>query len=247
MREISPINRSTNQARKYYDRISKFYDWLTSGEKKFVKLGVDLLSVKPKEKIVEVGCGTGAGIKYIQRKLSLEGILVGFDLSHQMLKRSQTKIEFNNSGTHLVQGDAAKLPIKQDQFDGVFCSFTLELFSEREIRHVFTEFCRILNPGGRLAIVSLAQEPHTVAVDIYEWFHKKFPVAVDCRPIPLLYLLVDAGFEVTESRTDHYWGLPITIAYATLNEIIQIPTFQEKTSNIKLINMFIKEIPIILI
>lgn len=209
MREISPINRSKSQARKYYDRISKFYDWLTAGEKRFIKKGVDLLDIKPEEKIVEVGCGTGAGIKYIQKKLSPKSRLIGLDLSYQMLLESQTKFESKHSGLYLVQGDAAKFPCKPDQFNGILCTFTLELFPKREIPVVLNEFRRILNPGGRLVIVSLSQEPYTIAVDIYEWLHKKFPIAFDCRPISLAAFLQDSGFEIIVSETDLYWGLPI--------------------------------------
>lgn len=209
MREISPINRSKSQARKYYSQISKFYDWLTAGEKRFIKKGVDLLGIKPGEKIVDVGCGTGTGIKYIQKKLSPKGSLIGFDLSHQMLLESQTKLESDQSGSHLVQGDTAKSPFKPDQFDGILCTFTLELFPKRDIPNVLNEFRRILKPGGRLVILSLAQEPHTIAVGIYEWLHKQFPVAFDCRPIPLSAFLQDLSFEIKVSETELYWGLPI--------------------------------------
>jgi len=212
MKKISPINRSKDQARRYYDRISHIYDWLTAGENRLIQKGVDFLGVKPGERIADIGCGTGAGIKFIQNDLSQSGIVIGVDLSHQMLLESQNKIKTDNQGHSLVQGDAVKLPIKSGKFDGILCTFTLELFAEREIPLVLNEFNRVLKKGGRLVIVSLAQDPKTIAVEIYEWLHKVFPVVVDCRPIPLTNLLSDVGFEIRELQKDQYWGLPIKSA-----------------------------------
>lgn len=209
MRKISSINRSKNEARQYYDRISKIYDWLTAGEKAFIQKGVALLDISPGEKILDIGCGTGTSLVYIQKILNDTGISFGIDLSHQMLLESKTKFNFSKLGHYLVQGDGAKLPIKSNQFDGLICSFTLELFAKKEIPIVLSEFRRILKSGGRMVIVSLGQEPHTIAVDIYEWIHDLFPVAVDCRPIPLLDLLVDQGFDIKASITDQYWRLPV--------------------------------------
>lgn len=212
MRKISAINRSKNEARQYYDRISKIYDWLTSGEKAFIQKSVAFLDISPEEKIADIGCGTGTGLVFIQKELSNECKSIGIDLSHQMLLESQRKINSNESGHYLVQGDGAKLPIRSNQLDGLLCSFTLELFSKKEIPIVLDEFHRILKKDGRLAIVSLAQEPHTMAVEIYELTHKLFPIAVDCRPIPLLDLLVDHGFKIKESERHQFWGIPIKIA-----------------------------------
>lgn len=49
------------------------------------------------------------------------------------------------------------LAFKNEEFDGVFCTGTLHLFSEDELRHFFAEIDRILKPSGRL-IVDFATE-----------------------------------------------------------------------------------------
>lgn len=209
MRRISPINRSKKQARDYYGSISKIYDLLTAGEKRFIRKGVEILGVKPKEIIADIGCGTGTGMRYIQEELSKDGISLGIDISHRMLQESRKKIGPRAPGHYLLQGDGAKLPIKSNQFDGILCIFTLELFSTKEIPFVLNEYRRVLRSRGRLVVVALAQQPQTFAVDIYEWIHKQFPVAFDCRPIPLLDLLINQDFEIKTSETEQYWGLPI--------------------------------------
>jgi len=212
MRKISAIKRSRNQARRYYDQISKIYDWLTAGEKPLIQKGVALLGISQDERIIDIGCGTGTGLHDINEKLSQAGRSFGLDLSYQMLMESREKFGSKKSTPFLVQSDAVKLPIKSDQFDGLLCTFTLELFSIKEIPLVLNEFQRILKSSGRLVIVSMAQEPHTIAVDIYEWIHKYFPIAADCRPIPLSDLLRNGEFEIMVLETDQYWGLPIEYA-----------------------------------
>jgi hypothetical protein len=79
--------------------------------------------------------------------------------------------------------------------DGVFMSFTLELFDNPEIPRVLQECHRILKPGGRLAVVSMTKtDPPGLAVRMYEWFHEHMPNYADCRPIFARQALEQSGF-----------------------------------------------------
>ena len=204
MKQLTPILRSKEQARRYYNRISGIYDWLTASEKSLIKNGVDTLSPQAGEKILEIGCGTGTGLKFILNKLNASGTVVGLDLSHKMLLESKAKTSAN-----LLQGDASELPITRAVFDGVFCSFTLELFSEKEILIVLKEIHRVLHTDGRLVVIALAKHPYTLAVRLYEVAHKLFPVAVDCRPIPLRQIIEENGFKILSTDKMMNWGLPV--------------------------------------
>ncbi|NIW20030.1 2-heptaprenyl-1,4-naphthoquinone methyltransferase, partial [candidate division KSB1 bacterium] len=74
-------------------------------------------------------------------------------------------------------------------------SFTLELFDTPEIPMVLGQCYDALRMGGRLALVALIKKPGA-AVKIYEWFHEKMPVAVDCRPIYAQADLTAVGFDI---------------------------------------------------
>jgi ubiquinone/menaquinone biosynthesis C-methylase UbiE len=114
-------------------------------------------------------------------------------------------------------GDAVQLPFTNGEFDGVFMSFTLELFDSPEIPLLLEQCFNTLRPGGRLAVVSLIKKPGT-AVKIYEWFHEKMPVAIDCRPIYAQSDLTAAGFDIKEVSTMSMWGLPVEIILAKKGE-----------------------------
>jgi demethylmenaquinone methyltransferase/2-methoxy-6-polyprenyl-1,4-benzoquinol methylase len=48
-------------------------------------------------------------------------------------------------------------------------------------------------------------------VRLYEWGHRTFPVALDCRPIPAERLLAEADFKIMNKQKFMNWGLPVDI------------------------------------
>lgn len=207
MHEMLPVNRSKAQARRFYDQISRIYDTLTASEKHLIRQGVELLSVRPGDRVLEVGCGTGEALTFITTRVTSEGSALGLDLSRKMLLKSRSK----STTPAYVQGDGACLPLQSSSFDAVFSAFTLELFSKADINTVLSECSRVLTPGGRLGLVTLTGEPRTLALRLYELAHSLFPVAVDCRPIPLEKLLTQNGFLILAVNQTRMWGLPVTL------------------------------------
>jgi ubiquinone/menaquinone biosynthesis C-methylase UbiE len=207
------INRSKAQARRYYDRISCFYETLTTSEGGIILKGIEMLAVEPGERVLEIGCGPGTGLKLITETTPGIEAIVGFDLSRKMLLQSQRKQI--SPQPHHIQGDGAHLPLVSDAFDALFSAFTLELFSEGEIHAVLSECSRVLKPNGRLGIVSLTRSPRTLSVRLYELAHQLFPVMIDCRPIPLVELLEDNGFCIQTAEKSLNWGLPVMITIST--------------------------------
>jgi demethylmenaquinone methyltransferase/2-methoxy-6-polyprenyl-1,4-benzoquinol methylase len=110
-------------------------------------------------------------------------------------------------------GDAANLDfLESGSLDGVFMSFTLELFDNPEIPRVLQECYRILKTGGRVAVVSMTKtNPPGVAVRIYEWFHEHMPNYADCRPIFARQALEQSGFVIQDVSVSSMWGLPVEI------------------------------------
>ncbi len=196
MPNISRVTRSRAQARASYDRLSRWYDWIEGGwENGPRRLGLDLLQVKPGEKLLEIGCGTGSSLL----EVSSPACAVGIDLSFNMLRLAQERLAKAGMDGSLVEGDAVRLPFTAGHFDLVFAAFTLELMDTPEIPAFLGEVRRVLRPGGRLGIVSSSKLGGTgFMTRLYEWSHALLPTVVDCRPIYTRRALEGACFTTTD-------------------------------------------------
>jgi demethylmenaquinone methyltransferase/2-methoxy-6-polyprenyl-1,4-benzoquinol methylase len=200
--------------------LSRWYDIIAgSTEKKYRDIGLQKLAAQPGEQVLEIGFGTGHCILALAQTVGENGQVYGVDLSEGMLTITQDRLHRAGllNRVDLRVGDAAELPFASGAFDGVFMSFTLELFDSPEIPVVLNQCYQVLKPGGRLVVVSLIKKVGT-AVKIYEWFHEKMPVAVDCRPIYAQADLTAAGFNIQEVAAMSMWGLPVEIILAQREE-----------------------------
>jgi demethylmenaquinone methyltransferase/2-methoxy-6-polyprenyl-1,4-benzoquinol methylase len=217
---VSLVARSKEKARANYNRLSRWYDIIAgSTEKKYRDIGLQKLAVQPGEQVLEIGFGTGHCILALAQTVGENGQVYGVDLSEGMLTITQDRLRQAGllNRVDLRVGDAAELPFASGAFDGVFMSCTLELFDSPEIPVVLNQCYQVLKPGGRLVVVSLIKKAGT-AVKIYEWFHEKMPVAVDCRPIYAQADLTAAGFNIQEVAAMSMWGLPVEIILAQREE-----------------------------
>lgn len=213
---ISRVLRSKDQAKSSYNQMSRWYDMISgSSEKKYRDLGLQKLKAQAGEQILEIGYGTGHCILTLAQAVGSNGKICGIDLSDGMRAISEQRIREAGlqDGVDLRVGDATSLPFDDARFDAVFMSFTLELFDTPEIPLVLRECQRVLRSGGRVVVVSLIKKA-VMAVQIYEWFHERMPVSVDCRPILAQESLREAGFKIDEADGLLMWGLPVEIILA---------------------------------
>lgn len=202
--------------RSFYDRISSAYDLLADANERAARLtGVQALSVHPGENVLELGFGTGNEVIDLARLVAPTGRVAGIDISPGMLAVAQKKLADANLTTaiDLRVGDARALPFADATFDAAYSSFTLELFAADDIPTVLAEVTRVLRPGGRLAVVSMATvaEGGTASAleHAYVWMHRHFPHIVDCRPIDVAKVVADAGFGVERVIELTIWTMPV--------------------------------------
>ena len=206
--KIERVHRPHAEARENYNAISRWYDLFTGSEKQFTDIGIQMLDVQADESVLEIGCGTGHALAEFTQKSKR---IYAIDIAEKMLQIAKKKL--NNRQVLFCQANGLSLPFSTNQFDVVFISFTLELFDTPEIPIILKESKRVLTDSGRIAIVSLAKQDKT-AVHIYEWFHRKMPTIVDCRPIYLQSILSESGFHTQKSVIKTMWGLPVEIVVA---------------------------------
>ena len=218
MDPMDRVTRPKSSAKTTYDRLSRWYDILTWDERRIQQRGLSLFAPQAGETILEIGFATGYALEMLSNSVGAAGTVVGIDLSPEMARRAQMRLRdaIYRGNTQLTIGDAAALPFQDNYFDAVFSSFTLELFDTPEIPVVLSECRRVLKPGGRLAIISLALiEPEPLASRVYRLAHRSLPNVVDCRPIYVARSLEDAAFHIQKSERLYEWGLPVDLIVAS--------------------------------
>jgi len=208
---ISRVTRSKAEAKASYNKLSRWYDLLADrSERKHRVAGLEKLGVRPGEKVLEIGFGTGHALLALARVVGDSGRVYGIDLSEGMRDRAMSRLKEAglSQQVDLTCGDATQLPYDADFFDAIFMSFTLELFDTPEIPVVLGECWRVLHSGGRLGVVAMTKgEPPGVMERLYEWAHRKWPRYVDCRPIYASRSVKEAGFQVRDVARLSMWGL----------------------------------------
>ncbi len=215
---VLPVTRSKQDAKRFYDRISRIYDLLSGRfERRHVERALALLSPGEAESVLEVGFGTGHGLKDAAQRIGVVGCVVGLELSSVMVRAARRRLEEADliRRVNLCIGDAGALPFREGTFDAAFMGFTLELFDTTEIPCVLGEIQRGLSAGGRLGAVSLSKEGGpSRTLRVYEWAHERWPVYFDCRPIYLEESLKGAGYGVVAAERSRMAGLPVGVVVA---------------------------------
>lgn len=214
---VLPVPRTKEEAKRLYDRISRLYEYLAGLERKYAEMALDRLSVKEGETVLEIGFGSGHCFKRIAELVGEGGKACGLDISSGMLE--VTRVRLGQAGLidriELYQGDAANLPFRDNAFDAVFTSFTLELFDTPEIPKVLQEIRRALRPKGKLGVIDASKENgSSLSMRLYEWAHMKWPKYIDCRPIYVERSLKEAGYEIVCKETVRFFGLSGEIVIA---------------------------------
>jgi demethylmenaquinone methyltransferase/2-methoxy-6-polyprenyl-1,4-benzoquinol methylase len=211
---VQRVFTSKAETKSFYNKIAKYYDFLADkSEAPMRHVGLDRLAAKPGEKILEIGFGTGHCVLALAYAVGPTGKVFGIDISDGMLQLAEENLQRAGLAdrVELKVGDGLHLPYADGSLDGVFTSFTLELFDTPEIPKVLAECKRVLKPGGRLSVVAVSKEGEKgLVIDLYEWSHRHFPNLVDCRPIFVRRSMEEAGFRIESAEKKSMW-VPVEI------------------------------------
>lgn len=120
--------------------------------------------LKPGERVVDLGCGSGVECFIAARLVGRNGQVTGIDMLEPMLalaRKAATDVRQALGFDNLCfsHGFLEQLPLPDNQHDLVVSNCVLNLSADK--RRTFAEICRVLAPGGRLvaADVVCEQEP----------------------------------------------------------------------------------------
>ena len=221
---MSPTNKLIEQrqeTRSSYNKLSRWYDLMAGGyESKYSMQGIKLLNPQPGDAILEVGFGTGHSFASLVQSVGGSGAVYGIELSEGMIREAKSRVDKQgiDRSVNIVQGDVLEMPFKQAVFDGIFISFTLEIFGDDEIQNVLDRCKHCLRSDGKLCVVSMSKHGgNRVMQKAYEWSHRKFPKVVDCRPIHLKTVIQEAGYLIEKAEIFSLAGIGCEVVLASNN------------------------------
>ena len=161
------VHRMFNNIAPYYDKICHILSFNIDRfwRKRLVKLIVE----KHPSKIVDIATGTGDIAISMARNIPTSKI-VGVDLSEEMLKIAQQKIDHLKlkSNIRLLCEDAENLSLPSNSFDVVTISFGIRNFEN--IDKGLSECHRILREDGCLFIMEFSTPKHKVFNLFYRFY-----------------------------------------------------------------------------
>lgn len=124
------------------------------------------LDLGPDDEVLDVGCGSGG---FLQQAAARARFVAGLDASEIQvgLARRRLRDRIDGGAAELVLGDAAVLPWADGRFSAVASLNCLKFVSDPDL--VLAQMCRVLRPGGRVAVLLDTQvpDPRSGTVDAY--------------------------------------------------------------------------------
>jgi ubiquinone/menaquinone biosynthesis C-methylase UbiE len=113
---------------------------------------VRLLGVALGERVLDVGCGSGAVTRTLAQRVAPGGSAVGVDTSAALLKVARELADEAGFGDTIEfkQGDCRALPFPDASFDAVVAATTLSHVPDAG--RALTEMVRVTRPGGRVGV-----------------------------------------------------------------------------------------------
>lgn len=103
-------------------------------------------------KLLDIGCGRGALLRALDDQLGMDTPPVALDFSRTMIDLARGDETNPRRGARYVEASAVALPFRDATFSLVTCGYVVKHLNDDEVRALFYEIGRVLEPGG-LAVV----------------------------------------------------------------------------------------------
>lgn len=166
-------------------------------------LTVDQALLKPGEKVLDVGCGTGGVTIPAKLRVGKTGEAAGIDPAPEMIAVARHKASRARLEIDFRLGVIESLPYPDATFDAVTSSMMMHHLPEHLQVKGLAEIRRVLKPDGRLLIADMMR-PSTSFRKRFTSLILRHGHAIQFGIEDLPELIQNAGFEEIKQLDDHF-------------------------------------------
>lgn len=175
------MNKELDFVKDMFDRIAPKYDFLN----RLLSMRQDIVwrthmvkaaNLQKNSRVLDVACGTCDVALEVNSQLMGHPQIFGLDFSFGMLRLGKQKlINQDKKNIVLLNADALNLPFQHNIFDAVFIAFGIRNIMDRQ--RAISAFFKVLNNGGRLAVLELTTPEKGIFRSLYLlYFQKILPI-----------------------------------------------------------------------
>ena len=110
-----------------------------------------LAALNPGEVVLDLGSGAGLEVLLAAQRVGPTGMVYGLDMTEAMLETARRNVaRVGATNVRIVQGDIEAIPLPDRAIDVVISNCVINLAPDKA--RVLADACRVLRPGGRLAV-----------------------------------------------------------------------------------------------
>lgn len=170
---------------------------LLGKDKALREMTAEMAQIKPGDKVLDVGCGTGSLTIAAKAQAGSTGNVLGIDAAPEMIDVARSKAARAGLEIEFRVGLIESLSFDDNLFDVVLSSLMMHHLPDDLKLKGLTEIYRVLKPGGHLLIVDM-NRPTALLIKILTAYivHEKMHTGAQDLPA----MMKEVGFKEIESK-----------------------------------------------